>query len=143
MATNNKNLNHRDTEKNKTENGNGFDPKQLAGTRFVFANEFSVIFFSVSLCLCGSKSECFIMAARSVLIVGAGMGGLTAALRLARAGLAVRVIEARSDAGGLASSVEFEGLRFDAGPYILVDRPGVEWAVRWVGLELADHIPLR
>ena len=40
---------------------------------------------------------------RRVMIVGAGMGGLTAALRLARAGFRVQVLEARSDPGGLAS----------------------------------------
>src|SRR5207247_2219799 len=61
---------------------------------------------------------CVIMADRSVIIIGAGMGGLTAALRLARPGLAVRVIEARADPGGLAGGLELDGLPFDAGPYI-------------------------
>ena len=43
---------------------------------------------------------------RRVVIIGAGMGGLTAAIRLARKGLSVRVIEARAEAGGLASGFE-------------------------------------
>ena len=38
---------------------------------------------------------------RRVVIIGAGMGGLTAAVRLARKGLSVRVIEARTEAGDL------------------------------------------
>src|SRR5262249_19294502 len=80
-----------------------------------------------------------VMAARNVLVIGAGMGGLTAALRLARAGLGVRVVEARSGPGGLAAGLELDGLPFDAGPYILLDRPGLEWAFRAVGLELAEH----
>ena len=80
---------------------------------------------------------------RTVVVVGAGMGGLTAALRLARAGFRVRVLEARAEPGGLASGFVADGLAFDAGPYILLDRPGLEWAFRALGLELADHVELR
>lgn len=80
---------------------------------------------------------------RRVVIIGAGMGGLTAALRLAQRGLSVRVIEVRPEAGGLASAFEKDGFRFDAGPYILLDRPGLEWAFRSLGLELAEHVTLR
>lgn len=78
-----------------------------------------------------------------VLILGAGMGGLTAALRLARQGIAVQVLEARGEAGGLAMGTEIEGFPFDAGPYILLDRPGLEAAFRAVGLTLSDRIELR
>lgn len=77
------------------------------------------------------------------VIVGAGMGGLTAALRLARRGIRVRVFEASLEPGGLASSVELEGLRFDAGPYILLDREGLEWSFGQLGLDLARSIPLK
>ena len=80
---------------------------------------------------------------RSVIVIGAGMGGLSAALRLARAGHAVRVIEARPGPGGLAAGFELDGLPFDAGPYVLLDRPGLEWAFQAVGLELAEHVPLQ
>src|SRR5207244_12992292 len=80
---------------------------------------------------------------RRIIIVGAGMGGLTAALRLARHGFAVRVLEARPSAGGLAAGFEQDGLTFDAGPYILLDRPGLEWAFRAVGLELDRLVTLR
>ena len=80
---------------------------------------------------------------RRVVIIGAGMGGLTAALRLAQQGLAVRIIEARPEAGGLASAFEKDGLVFDAGPYILLDRPGLEWAFRSLDLELAEYVTLR
>ena len=80
---------------------------------------------------------------RRVVIIGSGMGGLTAAIRLAREGLSVRVIEARTEAGGLASGFEKDGLRFDAGPYVLLDRPGLEWAFHSIGLELTKLINLR
>ena len=80
---------------------------------------------------------------RRVVIIGAGMGGLTAALRLAQQGLSVRIIEARPEGGGLASAFEKDGFVFDAGPYILFDRPGLEWAFRSLGLDLSEHLTLR
>lgn len=77
-----------------------------------------------------------------VVIVGAGMGGLAAALRLARAGHAVEVLEARSEAGGLAAGFSAGGLSFDGGPYILLDKPGLAWAFEQLGLSL-DALALR
>jgi phytoene desaturase len=71
------------------------------------------------------------------------MGGLTAALRLARRGIRVRVFEGSLEPGGLASSFEIEGLRFDAGPYILLDREGLEWSFAQLGLDLARSITLK
>ena len=80
---------------------------------------------------------------KHVVVIGAGMGGLTAALRLARQNFEVSVIEARPTAGGLASAFEIDGFRFDFGPYILLDRPGLEWAFRAAGLDLAQLVQLR
>lgn len=77
-----------------------------------------------------------------VVVVGAGIGGLSAALRLARAGCEVTILEARSAPGGLASSETHDGLRFDAGPYALLDRPGLEHAFRELGLS-AEALALR
>ena len=79
---------------------------------------------------------------KTAVIVGAGMGGLTAALRLAHAGFRVHVVEARAEAGGLASGCEFDGFSFDAGPYILLDRPGLEWAFARLGIPLGDVLEL-
>ena len=78
-----------------------------------------------------------------VIIVGAGMGGLAAALRLAQRGFRVCVLEARASAGGLASGFEKDGFAFDAGPYILLDRNGLEWAFNELGLDLASSVALR
>ena len=77
-----------------------------------------------------------------IVVIGAGMGGLSAAAFLARQGREVTVLEARDGPGGLASSFEVEGLRFDAGPYILLDRPGLEWSFRQLGTELSSCLDL-
>ena len=79
---------------------------------------------------------------RTVLVIGAGVGGLTAALRLARHGFSVTVFEARAQAGGLASGLTYEGFSFDAGPYILLDQPGLAWAFEQLGLDLQAQVPL-
>jgi protoporphyrinogen oxidase len=52
-----------------------------------------------------------------IVIVGAGMAGLGAALTLRRAGHDVIVLERLGEVGGLARSVEFRGHVFDVGPH--------------------------
>ena len=78
-----------------------------------------------------------------VVIIGAGIGGLTSAIRLAHRGFQVTIIEARQSAGGLASGFEMDGFRFDAGPYVLLDRPGLEWAFRQLSLDPGEHLQLQ
>lgn len=77
-----------------------------------------------------------------IIIIGAGIGGLSAAIRLARLGYIVRVLEAREQAGGLASGFTLQGFSFDSGPYILLDQPGLAWAFEQLHMA-ADALPLR
>jgi len=56
------------------------------------------------------------MANERVIVVGAGPGGLAAAMLLARAGLEVHVFERRPTVGGRTTQVEAQGFKFDAGP---------------------------
>jgi len=53
---------------------------------------------------------------KKIGIVGAGIAGLAAAVRMASRGYQVEVFEANSYPGGKLSQFELEGFRFDAGP---------------------------
>jgi phytoene desaturase len=54
-----------------------------------------------------------------VAVIGAGFGGLSAAIRLARHGFAVDLYEQADTVGGKAGSFSMEGFRFDTGPSLL------------------------
>jgi phytoene desaturase len=56
------------------------------------------------------------MPQQKALVIGAGIAGIAAAIRLAVKGYAVKVFEANAYAGGKLSEFEKEGYRFDAGP---------------------------
>ncbi|KAJ1626723.1 hypothetical protein T492DRAFT_201008 [Pavlovales sp. CCMP2436] len=51
-----------------------------------------------------------------VVVIGAGVGGLSCAAMLARYGLDVLVLESHSIAGGAAHGFERGGFKFDSGP---------------------------
>jgi phytoene desaturase len=51
-----------------------------------------------------------------VLITGSGLGGLTAALRLARRGYTVELVEKHHQPGGRLNQIKKDGFTFDLGP---------------------------
>ena len=55
-------------------------------------------------------------ATKQVVIIGAGPGGLAAAMLLAGAGSRVKVLERRDRVGGRTSAIGGDGFRFDLGP---------------------------
>ena len=52
-------------------------------------------------------------APKSAIIIGAGPGGLAAAMLLAKAGVSVRVVERLPSVGGRCSAIQEQGYRFD------------------------------
>ncbi len=82
------------------------------------------------------------MPGRRVIVVGAGLGGLAAAIRLAAAGADVTVLEREAVPGGRAGRVVRDGYAFDTGPTVLT-MPGLLGELfALAGEDLADHLEL-
>lgn len=60
------------------------------------------------------------MTLKSVLVIGAGIGGITAAIHLARGGMKVTVLEKNARPGGRCDRFSRDGHSFDTGPTLLV-----------------------
>jgi len=79
---------------------------------------------------------------RRVAIVGGGLGGLAAGVRLRLAGFRVTLFEANALVGGRANLIEREGFRFDTGPSLL-NYPWVfEELFAAAGRDLRDYVRL-
>ena len=77
-----------------------------------------------------------------VVVVGAGLAGLSAALRLAGAGRKVTLLERESVPGGRNGLLEKSGYRFDTGPSVLTMPDLIRDALAEVGEELEDWLEL-
>jgi phytoene desaturase len=76
------------------------------------------------------------------VVVGAGLAGLSAALRLAGAGREVTVVEREAVPGGRAGLIEDAGFRFDTGPTVLTMPDLIRDAFASVGEDLEDWLDL-
>ncbi len=83
------------------------------------------------------------MSDKKVIIVGAGPGGLAAAMQLAHAGVKVTLLESREVVGGRTSPIEIDGYRFDCGPTFFLYPRVLEEIFQSVGYRLADEVPMK
>lgn len=93
--------------------------------------------------------------ATKIIVIGAGVGGLTTAALLAQAGYQVTVLEAQTYPGGCAGTYFHKGYRFDAGAtvaggfqpfgphYIAAEQLGIHWKVRQHDPAWVVHLPDR
>lgn len=79
----------------------------------------------------------------SVIVIGAGIGGITAATHLANAGLHVTVLEKNEQPGGRCGRLVRDGHRFDTGPTLLVMRLVYDAEFRALGTSLPERLELR
>ncbi|CAL9283938.1 MULTISPECIES: phytoene desaturase family protein [Streptomyces] len=77
-----------------------------------------------------------------VVVVGAGLAGLSAALHLLGSGRRVTVVERDPLPGGRAGRRELGGYRLDTGPTVLTMPHLADEAFAAVGDRLADHVEL-
>jgi phytoene desaturase len=80
--------------------------------------------------------------ARQAIVVGAGMGGLSAAIHLAIAGWHVRVLERQPQVGGKLNQQVIDGFSFDTGPSLLTMPFVVRDLFRAAGREMDDYMQL-
>jgi 1-hydroxycarotenoid 3,4-desaturase len=80
---------------------------------------------------------------RKIVIIGAGVAGLTAALLLAARGLDVTVVEAAAAPGGKMREVMVGGQAIDAGPTVFTMRHVFEAIFAEAGASLDDHVTLK
>jgi phytoene desaturase len=81
--------------------------------------------------------------ARHVVVIGAGLGGLAAAIRLRREGFRVTVLERHTQPGGRCGLWESEGFRFDTGPTLLLMVDYLRALFTDAGRSLESYLDLR
>lgn len=80
--------------------------------------------------------------APTVVVIGAGMGGLAAAIRLAARGCAVTLVEAAPTPGGKMRALPSAAGPVDAGPTVLTMRGVFDDLFSLAGERLEDHLTL-
>jgi phytoene desaturase len=82
------------------------------------------------------------MPSPTALVIGAGFGGLAAAIRLRAAGHEVTLLERRDRPGGRAYVFERDGFTFDAGPTIITAPWLIDELFALAGRPTADYVSL-
>ena len=79
----------------------------------------------------------------SAIIIGAGIGGIATAARLAHNGFDVTVLEKNEKPGGRANQIVRDGHRFDVGPTLFLMPEVWEETYAALGEKLSEHLDLR
>lgn len=79
---------------------------------------------------------------KKVIVIGAGVAGLTAAVRLQKLGYAVQLYEKASQVGGKMNQIKKEGFTFDVGPTIVMMPDIYKEVFEFCGKNPDDYIPM-
>jgi phytoene desaturase len=77
---------------------------------------------------------------RHIVVVGAGIGGLAAAIGAAASGARVTVLEAHAQAGGKAGIAVVDGVEFDTGPSVVTLLAELDAVFAQAGVRLEDFV---
>jgi phytoene desaturase len=77
-----------------------------------------------------------------IIVIGAGLGGIATAARLAKAGHTVTVFEKASTPGGRVSVIQRNGYRFDVGPTLFLMPEVFAETYAALGERMDDHLEL-
>ena len=80
---------------------------------------------------------------RQIVVIGAGLGGMSAAIMLARSGFRVTLLEKNSHLGGKLNLLDTHGFKFDLGPSILTLPHIFDPLFEQDGKKLQDYVKLR
>ncbi len=79
---------------------------------------------------------------KHAIVIGAGIGGLAAAARLAHAGMRVTVLERASQPGGKLATVNINGATLDVGPTVFTMRWVFDALFTAIGERFDEHVAL-
>ncbi len=82
------------------------------------------------------------MANKTIVVIGGGLGGISAAIRLAQSGYHVDLFEKNTHIGGKVNRLETEGFGFDLGPSILTMPHIFENLFYHSNKEMADYVTI-
>jgi phytoene desaturase len=79
----------------------------------------------------------------TALVIGAGIGGIAAAARLARSGYQVTVVEKNNQPGGRCNQILRDGHRFDIGPTLFLMPEVFSETYAALGERMVEHLDLQ
>jgi len=77
---------------------------------------------------------------KKVIVIGGGLGGLSAAIRLAHSGYQVTVLEQQAAIGGKLQRIELDGYQFDRGPSTITMPHVFQQVFENVGRRMEDYV---
>ncbi|WP_203335017.1 phytoene desaturase family protein [Planococcus beigongshangi] len=80
---------------------------------------------------------------KSVIVIGGGLGGLSAAISLSQKGYAVSIYEKNDHIGGKVNRLEQDGFGFDLGPSILTMPHIFDKLFHGSGKRMEDYVPIK
>ena len=79
---------------------------------------------------------------KEVIIIGAGLGGLSVAIRLAKSGFSVTILEKNEKVGGKVNLIEANGYKFDTGASLLTMRHVLEELFEFADRKIEDYLTI-